>query len=151
MHRLLLVVFVLGVTALAVRWRRHATPETKAALAVALIKEVAEINGDGISWRAHGNAASATLWQRQGAAFRGDLRNATVETESWHLELRPSEVFGIVCNVRGGWHGYPEYGFISFLPENGDVFNALFKVGFAGSRIDALERLCANHGLPVRR
>jgi hypothetical protein len=151
MRRSLLVLSVLGVAALAVRWRHHATPENKAALAVEILKDVAETDGDGISWRTHGDAAAATLWQHERVEFRGGLLNASVDTNSWHLELFPSKVFSVTCYVTGGDHGYPEYGFISFQPEDGDVFDALFDVGFDGSRIDALERLCAKHGIPVER
>jgi hypothetical protein len=151
MRRSLLVLLVLGVAALAVRWRHHVTPENKAALVVAILKDVAETDGHGISWRARGKTTWATLWQHEPAGFQGHLLNVSVDTESWHLELSPSEVFGIMCHVTGGWHGYPEYGFISFLPEGGDVFNTLFSVGFDSSRIDALERVCAKHGIPVKR
>jgi hypothetical protein len=146
-----IVVVSLVTIALAVRWRHHPAPENKAGLVVTIVKDVAQTDGHGISWRFYENGAGATLWQNNGADVRGGLHKVLVETDSWELELSPSKVFHVTCYVTGGEHGYPEYGFISFQPENGDVFNALFSVGFDGTRIDALERVCAKHGIPVER
>jgi hypothetical protein len=151
MRRLLLVLFVLGVVVLAVSWRHHAKPASKAALAMAILKDVAETDGDGISWRTRGGPARVTLWQHDRSEFWGDPRGVSVKAESWDLELHLSDVFGIQCYLYGQEPDYPPWGFISFQPENRNVFNALFEVGFVNRRLDAFERLCAKHGIPVDR
>ena len=151
MRRLLLVLLLLGIAVLALRWRHPTMSENKATLVLAIVKDVAQSDGQGISWRIYEKAAGVTLWQNERAKVRGGAHKVLVETKNWQLELSPSEVFNVTCYVTGGEHGYPQYGFISFQPEHGNVSDALFSVGFDGTCIDALERVCAKHGIPVER
>jgi hypothetical protein len=151
MRRTFLVLLVSAVVVVGFRCRHHAAAENKAALAVAIIADIAATEGQGISWRTYSDAGFATLWQHERAELRAGPDHAVLETEGWKLDLSVSKVFGIVCHVRGGDVGdYPEYGFIEFLPENGDVFDTLFSADFGGS-IAALERICTKHGIPVER
>src|SRR5437868_2874042 len=109
---LVAVVCVVAVAVFALRSRHHSTPA-----AVAILEDVAQSDGPGISWRVHEDVASTTLWQRDHAVVRGSSDKAFVATQSWQLELSLSKVASVMCHVTGGEHGYPEYGFISFLPE----------------------------------
>jgi hypothetical protein len=151
MRRWIIAGVALGIGFMAWRGRHHAAPPHKGALAAAMLAEVAASDSRVISWNTYDDVSSATLWQHDGAELRGNAAKVFVETDSWKLELSLSNVFAVTCYVTGGEHGYPEYGFMTFQPAGGDVFDALFTVGFPGGSIDALERICAKHGIPVER
>lgn len=152
MRRWIIAGVALGIVLMAWRGRHHhAAPRNKGALAATMLAEVAASDARAISWDTYGDVSKATLWQHDGAKLRGNAAKVVVETDSWELELSLSKVFVVTCYVTGGEHGYPEYGFMTFQPAGGDVFDALFTVGFPSGSIDALERICAKHGIPVER
>lgn len=152
MRRVLVVLAVLGAVVVAAR-RHYARPQNKGAFALAILKDVAEVQSRDVSWHVHSKGrSSATLWQHERVELRGNAGSVHVVGDSWDLSLELSTVFAIRCRIYGGDVGeVPEYGFITFMPEGGDVFDTLFEVGFPEPSIDALERICAKHGLRVER
>jgi hypothetical protein len=144
-------VAVLGLAVVGIRGCHDAPPPNKGALAASMLRDVAATERRSFEWNVSSDDSHASLRQAEPAHLRGDAAKVVVETDSWELELALSKVFAVSCYVTGGEHGYPEYGFMSFQPADGDVFDALFNVGFPGSSIDALERICAKHGIRVER
>jgi hypothetical protein len=146
------LVGVFAIAAVVVVVARRDSRENKAALASAVVSDAAELDGPEISWEVSADGISASLLQSERAVFIGGKDLAWVATDEWHVEIRLYKIFDVRCYVTGGEHGYPRYGFVSFLPEGADhASDAMFSIGFASSVIDTLEQLCAKHGIRIER
>jgi hypothetical protein len=149
MRRFLVVTLAVLVVVAVVARRRGTREDNKAALVLAITTDVAGLDGPGISWNTYGQGSSTTVWQEQPVTLVGNTINIHVWSEAWSLDLSPSKVFHLRCYTFGDYD-HP-WGWISFEPEGGDSFDALFQIGFTSNRIATFEDVCTKYDIPIER